>query len=341
MKWIVLFLLLPTCFASAQNIHYADSDTVEIYANNNDLYGAVGNTIFTATDPTDIEWKYAFTLPFAVDAPNQIIINNNRLLYATKDSLYYYNIPQHTATITTRQALLADFCKHAITRVSFSTGYSNCDGNGSDAIIYNTRNKREFVLSKIDTGKIQYPSTKLKAEKTTINKKNVTKFLNEICLHYDKQPVLKDIGFTENDYQQCKTDIKNAQHTKYRNFQQKGFYFDKKNLNYDRLITLVDSIKNMDSITLNHALSHLDSKTLNLTYWITAGFTNDVGSRLSISCQYFEPNALYIPWELNIDDAVVIATAPAILSFFKDNCPSLLAEQNKVPILYELVKYLY
>ena len=324
-----------------------EEDTVELHeAYTNKVYGAAGNKIFRQTK--EEEWEYAFTLPFPVDRPKDISIIKGELSYESNDSVYFFNIRQQTNKVTTTQAMLDEFRKHPVRQISFSTGYSNCDGSGNDAISY-TRHKNEFVLSKTDTGKVQYASTKLKPEITSIPTKNITKFVEEICLHYKRQPVLKDIAFSEADYQKCKQDIKRYQQYNLFNYPHVVggpdtlFYFDQNNLDFEKLIGCVDSVKHIDSSRLNQALSNINSHIFNLHYWITVYLENDAGSKLTITNSYMDPNALYIPWEIYIDRLTVTTTSssPAILPFFQENCPSILATHNKVPILYELVKYLY
>lgn len=324
-----------------------DEDTVELHeAYTNKIYGAAGNKIFRQTK--EEKWEYAFTLPFPVDRPKDIRIIKGQLSYESKDSVYFFNIRKQTNKATTTQAMLDEFRKHPVKQISFSTGYFNCDGSGEYAISY-TRHKNEFVLSRIDTGKVQYASTKLKPEITGIPSKNIAKFVEGICLHYKRQPVLKDIVFSEADYQQCKQDIKRYQQYNLFNYPHVVggpdtlFYFDQNNIDFDKLIACVDSVKNIDSTSLNQALSNIDSHIFNLHYWITVDLENDAGSKLTITNSYMNPNALYIPWKIYIDRSTVttISSSPAILPFFQENCPSLLATHNKVPILHELVKYLY
>jgi hypothetical protein len=75
--------------------------------------------------------------------------------------------------------------------------------------------------------------------------------------------------------------------------------------------------------------------------WINVTLENEDGKQLMITNTYDKPNALYIPWSITINGGGAKSVSPVITEFLQYACPSLVQEQNKVPILHRLVMNLY
>ncbi|WP_440135399.1 WD40/YVTN/BNR-like repeat-containing protein [Chitinophaga sancti] len=312
-----------------------DVQPSQIYSTYGDeIYGSKGNMIYKQKKG---KWEYAFTLPFPVTGSEDFSINKNTLVYATTDSIYYYDITKQTTTVTTTKNLLNDFIQHQVTSVIFSTGSQGCFHSYADHLVYELADDL-FVLSDNDSWGGKHEN-KLRAEKEELSREKVVQFAKEVCLHYSRQPVITDMGFSRADYLKCKEDIKNYQQEG--NKSTSGFYFARNNLDFDKLIATVDSVKNIDSVTLNNGLLHLNHMFSTTSNWISVLLKNENGMILEITCYYYEANAFYIPWIIKINGGQEVSTSPIIAEFFQYGCPSLLQQRDKVPVLHELVKSLY
>lgn len=318
-----------------QTIATEDIAPSYIYTSNTDkIYGAKGNMIFIQTKE---KWKYAFSLPFTVTTSENISINKNTVVYTTPDSLYYYDIAKQTQTVTTTKDLLTSFIQHQVTTVIFSEGSNGCFHSYSDNLVYKSDHDL-FVLADNPSWGGKH-TTSLKPEKEELSREKVAQFVKEVCLKYNRCPVIKDLEFSEADYQKCKADIKAYQNTT--DGTKTDFYFHRNNIDFDKLLVTVDSIRTIDSITLNNLLPDLNHFFSTTTNWISVTLENEAGKQLSVQCSYSKPNAFYIPWIITINGGKVASTSPVITAFFQYACPSLLKEHNKVPVLHNLVRNLY
>lgn len=321
-----------------QMIGTKDVQPVQIYNTDSDkIYGAKGNMIFIHAKE---DWKYAFTLPFPVTGSGNFSINKNTLVYTTADSLYYYDLAKHRTTVTTTKDLLNEFLQHQVTSVIFSAGSQGCFHSYTDYLVY-TLEDDLFVQSDNSSWGGKHTTT-LRADKEELSREKVAQFAKEVCQKYFRQPVIMDMGFSNADYLKCKDDIKKYQQddNKY-NKGTSNFYFARNNLDFDKLIATVDSVKSIDSVTLNNVLLHMNHILSTTTNWISVLLKNEDGKTLEITCNYYEANAFYIPWIIKINGGVEVSTSPVITEFFQYGCPSLLKERDKVPVLHELVKGLY
>ncbi|QHS62021.1 WD40/YVTN/BNR-like repeat-containing protein [Chitinophaga agri] len=261
-----------------QTMDTEDSKPVAIRGEETDkFYAAKGNMIFTNTNRLFAhpdKWEYAFTLPFPAYDPSAIAVNKNRIVYSTADSIYYYDLSSHQKQVTTMQALLDEFREHPIETVTFSQGVNDCFMNYSNSLIYMRKNNlfRPLLGNK--------KNNTIEPAAQTLDEAKITQFVSDVCLYHNRQPVMTDIGFSEADYQQSKKDIiffRDAEHT-LRNYlkfyRNNSFYFSRNNIDFNRLISTVDSVKLMDSVTLNRALRNSDGLHSYSTTWIDVALKN-------------------------------------------------------------------
>lgn len=307
--------------------HFIYSPDVEIN------YGIDGNMIYTHNDSG---WKYAFTLPYTVQDIQSVAVNKNILTYQTNDSLlHYYDITTHKETVTTMKKMLNEFQQSPVTSVIFSQGSNGCFHSNTDALTYEPEDNT-FILSDFSSLGSTHTST-LKPEIDEISKCCVEQFVKEICLHADRQPVIQDMNFSKQDYKQCKASIKAYQEDK-----RSTFYFHKNNADFDRLLSTVDAIKSIDSISLNAALPNVNSGIYSTTRdMIAVTFTNEAGAKLNMECSLSGPKGGYICWKISLNNNTITSTSPVITAFFEKFCPSAVADQDKVAVLQALVRSTY
>jgi hypothetical protein len=181
----------------------------------------------------------------------------------------------------------------------------------------------------------------------------VNDFLKEMPAFFQSYQMssIEDLGFTENDYQQCKKDILafkqsledpgKAPKKKNNNGKTTAFHFAENNLDFDRLLNLVDSIKHIDAGRLNSILGSLSEVWSTTTNSTSFTLVNNKGEELSFSSNYFEPNPYYFPWTVSLNGCITFSTSMTINNFIREIYPNLLDEKNKVAVLHTIVKRLY
>ncbi len=68
---------------------------------------------------------------------------------------------------------------------------------------------------------------------------------------------------------------------------------------------------------------------------------NARGEELSITNQYFEPNAFHFPWKVSLNGYALLCNKIAIDRFLQKVYPGFLGHAKKVNVLHELVIDLY
>lgn len=300
------------------------------------VYGINGNMIYT--NDNDV-WKYAFTLPHPAGELQNISATKNMINYQTNDSLlHYYDITTHKETVTTMKKMLNAFQQSPVTSVTFSQGSTGCFHSYSDALVYKPEGNL-FVLSDNKSWGSKH-TTNLKPDIEEIDEQRITQFVKEICLHYNRQPVIQEMNFSNQDYKQCKADIRAYQEAK--PGKSSPFYFAKNNVDFDRLVSTVDTIKSIDSISLNAALQYVNAAIYSTTSnMIAVTFTNEAGATLKVLCSNSGEKGFYTCWNIQLNYNNIVSTSPVIPAFFQQCCPSSIADMNRVAVMHELVRRSY
>jgi len=227
------------------------------------FYGVKDNKVFLQKDYKGV-WAYQFTLPFDVSGKS-LSVWDNTILYQKGDSVYYFSFSGKLLRAASQQKMVEEFCEAGISQIVFNRGSRGCFHYFEDVLTYsrkgagfgyaverNTGNKHEEQLAENDD-EISGPA--------------VHDFLQKVPAFFQaiQMSSIKDLGFTEEDYEQCKKDIR-----QFRQFIEKGkpakrgrgeektsFHFERNNLDFDRLLNLVDSVKFIDTARLNSILFHL------------------------------------------------------------------------------------
>jgi len=305
--------------------------------------GSIGNKIYEKAPYKDSLWNYRFALPFKVDSGSLSMIDDTTILYTRNDdSLFYYNIPAASVERRFTKTMIEEFCKSDIKKLIFSTGSRGCFHGYEDEISYINLDGK-FVLDKIHSSGSTH-DYQLSENKASIDGNIVEKFVREVPAVLAKSATIEELDFTESDYTTCKHDILDFK----KSIESKGktketpFTYNENNLDFDRLISMVDSIKTIDQSHLEWALLHLgDDYWSTTTNWVKISIINKQNQEMAISNEFFKPNAFHFPWRINLSGVDSISTSMSINKFAEKVFPTFLNGPNRVEVLYALVKYLY
>jgi len=315
----------------------------------NGFLGVKDNKVFLQKDYNG-SWTYQFSFPFNVENKG-LSVWNNSVLYQKDDSLFYFSLSGKLIRSVAKGQMVQDFCKAGINQISFSRGSSGCFHSFRDVLTYSK--KPDGFGSPIEQNVGGKHSEQLPEAEDEISVTAVNDFLKEIPAFFQSYQMssIKDLGFTENDYQQCKKDILafkqsledpgKASRKKNNNEKTSAFHFAENNLDFDRLLNLVDSIKHIDAGRLNTILGSLSEVWSTTTNSTSFTLVNNKGEELSFSSNYFEPNPFYFPWTVSLNGCITFSTCMTINNFIKEVYPNLLDEKNKVAVLHTIVKRLY
>lgn len=259
---------------------------------------------------------------------------------------------------TEGEKLIDAFCTGQISSISFAKRRASCAMNREIKIAY-TYNSGQFVLNTakdIDEGDSNasenlrsfwfYGLKSLHAKSETIPEQVVTDFVKKLPIIYNKLASIGDLQYTEEEYDQCKQDIlsfKASSDSGITTFDYPGFRFSPNNHEFDKLISLVDSIKTLDKARLNRLLFDLSRKISTCSYRVVVQLTNNRNEMMEIANEGdgFAFKSFYFPWTITINGKSFQNTAIDINQFIAQTCPNLIVERNRVWVLYDLVQCLY
>lgn len=303
--------------------------------------GSIDNNIYTQKD-YDGQWEYLLTLPFKKDSGYLTAMEDNRILYYKgKDSVYDYNIATNKVGKRSLRQMLSAFWKPGIKKISYSTGSQGCFHVYSNELVYK-KSGGNFELS--HTKPNGNPRVILETDTEEIDGAAVEEFVKSLPDLYNRYPSIRSLGFTEEDYEKCKRDIIKFKNNpgQYGTSQKEGdFYLYKNNIDFDRLLSTVDTIKKINDTTLGRLLVNIEETFSTTTNWVSLTIVNRDNSTMTIVNSSSEANALYFPWRVSIDGASVVMYAMPITNFIRKTCPSLLTETNRVKVLHTFVRKLY
>ena len=308
---------------------------------NNYIYGTIGNRVYKRS--YEGNWTYQYTHPFTLHGEKIFFPNDSLLIYQTReDSLYYFYASDGRVKATTLQHVINDFCEAGIEQIEFAKINSGCFYYSLDKAIY-IRRDGSFVLDDVRSqGDRQTKQlTNCPAE---IDEDVLDRFVKELPLLVSKKATIEDLGFSDRQYAKCKRDILAFRRSIEAGEKEKvtPFHLFKNNLDFPRLLTLVDSVRYVDKAALDHVLNNpyeiisTSSTTVNLQ------LVNSRGEKLTLLHNYSEgPSAYYFPWTMSLDGLRLQSTAIGIYDFMRTAYPAFLNSPDKMPILYAIVKQMY
>jgi hypothetical protein len=224
-------------------------------------------------------------------------------------------------------------------------------------MVYELKNNRFVLACKVHKG-MEYVN--LEDNAGEIDKEQVEAFVKKIPDMYEKsQATIGDLGFTQKDYDSCRQNILADKiymttHTEYpenRWDQDDRFHFYGKDLDYDKLIALVDSVKAMEPAAIDDNIFYIGDYWHERDGWEEDGLKNATlivlvnnnneklqikTSKNSISLPPF-----YSPWFFRLNGVASMSRAPEIYRFFKTIYPSFLGHRDNVDTIRFLVTELY
>lgn len=301
--------------------------------------GLLDNKIFEQAHYKD-PWKYLFTMPVPLDSNSYLhIANGNILLHQGDDSLFYFSFTGKLLQKASKRTILANFRKTGIKQIVFIRKRSAHEFRELVKLLYSNKGN-EFVLAAELSDTLIMPGNK-----DRISVKEVEDFIDRLPAIYNSTQMtsIEDLRFSERDYEQCRKDILEFQASlsKKKN-EETSFTFKRNNLDFNRLLNLVDSIKYMDTNMVNDCLMYNDWFIQNkMTYTIRIEVLNNNNEVLEIAGTNSKPDAFYFPWYVNLNGCDIRTTDITINRFIEKVYPSLLNTSGKVSVLHNFVKALY
>ncbi|MBO9730343.1 MAG: hypothetical protein J7623_17010 [Chitinophaga sp.] len=330
-----------------QNIHAqlpasTEPTIIGMSASGKYYYGITRNIIYKKRVGKD-KWKQQQQLSMS-PVISTLTYNSDKNEIAFRmgnDSIYHVNINNGETRVIRIGEYLSRFQEHPVSRLIFSIGSHGCFHQYSDNLEYE-REGDEFVLTDKKSAGMNHKN-RMGTSKGIVPADEVTRLQKALCNDYSRMPRISDLGFTQQEYDQCKKDIQAfAVDRKVDGNPGKiGFYITGNNVDFNRLSLLVDSIETIDTAAIGEILQHagLVSTTVD---WMAISLVSDNGEELHIRYHYFEdPNAMRLPCVLMFNDEVLRTFTPEIPRFLDRNCPALMKDKNRMPLLYAMVNYLY
>lgn len=344
-----------TSLAEGEQTQLDVTDSAITFIGDNDThqFGVSENTVYASRLTAEgsgprAPWKYFVTLPFAIKDPYRLsYLPPDQLLYqASDDSLCYYHSKTKTIEVTSFPAMLARLKTNDITSITFRRGSSGCFHHYEQEIIYTLQSDDYQLKEQTSHGSEHGPA--LHASTRKIDGAAVRAFADHIIHFYPKRATVNDLGLSAADLATCKKNIWDFQRRK-----QKGeaeyfrdvdttFSIREENVDFDRLVTLVDRIAIMDSLTLETALQEQANRDISTTsYWVKIELQDKQNNVLEITHRYYHASPFCVPWQLTMRGAKKESMDLAITRFIQTYCPALIPSNNKVPFLHTLVKQMY
>jgi hypothetical protein len=304
--------------------------------------GLLENKVYRQDDLEDA-WDYMFTLPFSPGKGTLSVMGGKLLVYDRgDDSLFHFSLQGKLIKAFSKTAMLTSFSEAGIKKLIFSQGSRGCYHNYSDQIVYSNMG-REFGNA-VETNHNTQPESHMPPNEETIEADAVAAFAGKLTLLFDPAPrtTISDLAFTEDDYEQCRNDIRvfkaSLQKAKGK---ETSFTFHQNNIDFDRLLRLVDSIKYIDVEDLYKSLTNLTGLWSTTTDWKKMELINNNKAVLTISSNYYAPNAYYFPWSVSLNGYTVFTTSMEINRFIQQIYPAFLAGPQRVKVLHTLLKSIY
>lgn len=292
------------------------------------------------------KWQTLGQLPFAVDSGSVSVTENATLLYQRRDdSLFYCSLNGKLLKATTLNDQLEEFAHSRISRIIFSQGSRGCFHNYADQLIFT--NLGDSFGGDMEISHDTQKGKGMPANDRRIPTPTVDSFVRNtpyLFKNYHKVTI-DELGFTPQDYAQCREDIRAFQSSLQQSGKKKtetAFSFPRNNLDFDRLLALVDSVKTIEPGVLSSVLIKINNAMWSTTTnWKKLELVNDKNERLTLSSEYYIPNAFYSPWIINLNGIGVASPGTPIIRFIEKTYPAFLEKLDKVQVLHYLVKQLY
>ncbi len=290
-------------------------------------------------------WDSLFTFPFSVGEGVVSLTGDNQVLYENNDSLFYFDFSGALVKAGSGSSMIDAFTKSTIRKIVFSQGSQGCFHNTADQIIYT--NDDGVFGGGVEIGYGNNSGRELPDNDEEISEYEVRNFLKSLPAIFNNSRLtsIDDLGFKSRDFEQCKKDILDFQHSlqERKHGKETRFSFPKNNLDFDKLLNLVDSVKKISDTTLYYFLSNLTDGWSTTTNWKKIEFINDNNETLTVSSRYYQPNAFYFPWIVSLNGHNTVTTNIEINRFIEKTYPAFIraSDKDRQQVLHTIVKKLY
>lgn len=292
------------------------------------------------------KWQTLGQLPFAVDSGAVSVTENATLLYQREDdSLFYYSLNGKLLKAATLNDQLEEFAHSRISRLIFSQGSRGCFHNYADQLVFTNLGDNfggDMEISHDTKNGKGMPANNRRIQASTVDSfARTTPYLFD----NDSRVTIDELGFTVQDYEQCRQDIRAFQSSLQQSGKKKketAFSFPRNNLDFDRLLSLVDSVKIIEPAVLWALLIKINNAMWSTTTnWKKIELVNDKNETLTLTSEYYIPNVFYSPWIITLNGITVVSPGIPIIRFVEKTYPAFLEKLDKVQVLHYLVKELY
>lgn len=292
------------------------------------VYGISGNEIFVQNEEEDV-WNHYLTLPIRPEDISDIHINNFIIRCgAKKDSLYTYNIRKRKALMKANKDVIRDFCRAGIKSIAFANGSQGCDEQRFNKLTFR-KIKGGFKAVNLLPGQDTV---------TFIDKAPVLDFISNIPLLPGKKTTIQQLDFTGEDYAQCKNDILALQ----QDINNNKLNIHVNNLDFKKLLAMVDSVKTIDPASLNNMLLNMEDIISTTSFTKSLILVNRHNEMMTLYHSYYETYTPWaFPWEFSINGVRGMSNAIEIPRFIREVFPSFLGNPDKIAALHTLVKKRY
>ena len=308
----------------------------------------IGSNKLDIYEETEYEKKYLliFTLPNTLEGCLISQLDKNNIICNIRDSMFEFNLTGNLISKKSVLEIINSFSKSELKSIQFENGNSGCYNFELNQLKYEKQdNGFKNPAEGLKKGEGNNKFSNYEAE---IGLNIVEKFISnlESILFEKKNTTIKELEFTEKEYFQCKKDIEDFKNKSLKSswrskIRDNEFYINGNNIDYQLLSNLVDSLKNINPIELNISLKNLAELYSTSRAWKTIEIVNINGDKLKINSVFYEPNAFYFPWNVELNGLGINSTDIRIYKFINEIYPTFLEKQNRINILHKIVKDMY
>ncbi|MBS1663802.1 MAG: hypothetical protein JST68_22345 [Bacteroidetes bacterium] len=317
------------------------------YWENGEEIGYLNGKLYVKKNFDDKNWEYLTTLPFKAGQDSLWMIGKDSLLLKGRlDTLTYYDLKTKRLTVTTEANSIRTFCQQKISKVVFETGSQGCFHYYKDYVIYKRNDEGVFEFEKNGTKGMDHKGG-LYGYPDEISGGKVESFVQGFPAALNELPSIKAMTFTPADYEKARKDIREfqqriKQNKTSRGIEEKGFWMNENNLDFNRLLSLPDSVARLDSMRVDKLLDNMSPNFSTTTNWTAINLISEQGEVLTIRNSYdCKPNSFLFPWVVSLNGFRITRNSIAVNRFIGETYPRFVADEGHADIIEHLVQKLY
>jgi hypothetical protein len=307
--------------------------------------GAVGirdHQLFIQADGNS-GWQPLFRLPFSLDSGELSVIPYNMIQFSRNDdSLFYLDLSGRVVMKKSKSRMIEDFMRSGIQQVRFEAGSQGCFHSFSNELIYSKRGA--VYAGVIENQKGRNSRSLLNDNPDELAQRDIDDFVGKLPKLFNEPNNLsfKELGFTEEELERCRKDIQDFKASLgKKKTRTTRFHFSKNNLDFDRLLKLVDSVQYISPEKLYRVVTGPSEFWSTTSFWKKIVLLASDNGKLVLQHQYYTDNAFGFPWKVTLNDYTTYTTNIEVYRFVNTIYPAFLPSERRINLLHELVKALY